>query len=245
MNLNAALALELRNAARLLMANLYWAQKRGADKESWGPTDPNEMLGWRNGSLLEDVTSIDSNVSPVSEELRPICNILRRQIVHQGFLRDMRGNPVDGYYEYDQADLDALKSALNSPIQAVETGYIDHSTDRPCYLMTIGPTMRILADQLMRFTFMLVQNYGITGTKPVFGLHEYNPIAVCPYCNGLFLKTKASQKHCSVNCRVAHWGQKQGKEYFRVKQAEYRAGVKEQEERIKAKQRKSPARKGK
>ncbi len=64
-------------------------------------------------------------------------------------------------------------------------------------------------------------------------LLAHDPIKICPNCDALFLKVKSSQEFCSTNCRVSAWGKKQGKEYFKQKQAEYRASVKAQEEKLK------------
>jgi hypothetical protein len=261
------LILQLRNTARILMSALYYAQKwqnepkrdlaeilpGGARRSArqgftaW-PVDVNQMLGYKRMSLPDDMPSIDGKDSQVMPELKPICNILRRQAeytIETGYddIRpfDEKANRIGNkpqlvqyesrnYDEYDEADLAALKDALNLPASSVWQGPVDHASYRPCYLLVNGPPLRILADMLMDFTFMLVSDYGITGKRPVYGLHEHNPIAVCQHCDGLFIRTRSDGEYCSVKCRSAAWSQSKGKEYFAEKQRESRAARKNQRE---------------
>jgi hypothetical protein len=249
---------QLRNTAGLLMHGLYRAQRYNMDPKralSWWPDDPNQMEGGRI-VMPKDMPSIDSTDSPALPELKPICNILRRQssfIVEDVLVDDrpvgedgLRYGPPQRHYEkvrfyepYDDADLAALKDAYNLPVREVWSGPIDHAVYRPWYLMLVGNfPLRILADMLMDFTFMLIQNYGILSKRPVYGLHEYNPIAVCQHCNGLFLRTRADGQFCSKNCGASHW-RLDRKEYLRKYQAKWRAEEKAQNKRLKEKQRSS------
>jgi hypothetical protein len=244
---------QLRNTAGLLMHSLCRAQKHNMDAKrtfSWWPVDPNQMEGERI-AMPKDMPSIDSKDSPAIPELKPICNILRRQA--SSFVEDVlisdrpvgedgfRYGPSKSHYEkirfydaYDDADLDALKDAFNLPVTEIASGPIDHAVYRPWYLMLVGNPLRILADTLMDFTFMLVQNYGILSKRPVYGLHEYNPIAVCKHCNGLFLRTRADGQFCSKKCGASHW-RLDRKEYLRKYQAKWRAGLKAETAKLKKK----------
>lgn len=252
------LIFQLRNTARMLMAGLYWTQKHAQKNQSdpkmdlahtlsegirkqgkqgfsaW-PVDVNQMLGWKRMALPADMPSIDGKSTPVISDLKPICNILRRQAQYRlkEVYVDKGWSEIRDYDEYDEADLEALKEALNLPATSVWGSPVEHAFYRPWHLHLNGPPLRILADMLMDFTFMLVSDCGIMGKRPVYGLHEHNPIAVCGHCDGLFLRTRADGEYCSKKCGAAAWSKAQGKEYFRQKQADYRATLKAQEERIK------------
>jgi hypothetical protein len=242
------LIMQLRNTARMLMMALYYAQKCEQDPKidyaeerngarihkvkqgitAW-PVDVNQMLGFKRIALPDDMASIDGKDSPVIPGLKPICNILRRQSVYNTRIsRD--GDAVRDYADYDEADLSALKEALNLSISSVWQGPVDHACYRPWHLMLNGPPLRIAAEMLLEFTHMLVSNHDITGKRPVFGLHEYNPIAVCENCNGLFIRTRADGKYCSVPCRSAAFNQRMGKEYFAEKQRDSREAKRKQKE---------------
>lgn len=214
------------------MNGLYWAQKNNLDPKGsyrYWPVDVNQMLGYRRVALHGDMPSIDSVASPAIPPLKPICSILRRQAAYR-VRTDENGDELREYDEYDVADLAALKVAFNLPMDEIAGDHVDHDLSRPCYLMLIGSPLRILADMLMDFTFMLVSNYGIDGKRPVYGLHEHNPIAVCRHCDGLFIRTRSDGEYCSVKCRSAAWSQNKGKEYFAQKQREFRAAKRKQRE---------------
>ncbi len=262
MRLPDGLILQLRNTARMLMAALYWAQKCKSDpkvdlaEESNGarlqkvrqgftawPVDVNQMLGFKRVALPDDMPSIDGKDSPAMPELKPICNILRRQTSF-GIRLTREGDEIRDYDEYDEADLAALKEALSLPVTSVWQGPVDHACYRPWYLLVNGPPLRILADMLMDYTFMLVSDYGITGKRPVFGLHEHNPIAICRHCEGLFLRTRADGEFCSKKCGAAHW-RGQNKQHLSKYQAKWRTELKAETRRISQKQSKSATRKRK
>ncbi len=221
-----------------------------------GPTYwPVSIAGWTQtkdgGYDSKGTPAIDGKDSPVIPELKPICNILRRQasFVEEDVLYDDRPVGLDGlrfgpaqhhyekvryYDEYDEADLVALKNALSLPTTSVQQGSVGHAVYRPWYLSANASPLRTLADMLMDFTFLLVSDYGMVGKRPVYGLHDYNPIAVCQHCNGLFLRTRADGQFCSKKCGASHW-RLDRKEYLRNYQAKWRSGLKEETERLKKK----------
>lgn len=220
---------QLREIAGSLMSALYWAEKSKLDpSESWDrwPVDIRGILdGNKKLPMYEDVSSIDSQASPVIDELKAICNILRCQAAG-----------VSKYPDYDKRDLDALRAALSLDAKTVWSGLRhDNKMDRPPYLMLNAPPLRILAEMLLHFTFLLTTHSGLDGKRPVRGLHEHNPIAVCSHCNGLYLRTRSDGQYCSVPCRSAAWSQSKGKKYFAQKQRESRAAKRKQREARKKK----------
>jgi hypothetical protein len=225
--------MQLREIAGSLMSALYWAEKNKLDpKECWDrwPVNISGILaGYDKLPMYEDVTSIDSRLSPVIPELRPICNILRCQAVYHVRKLKNKGE-IREYAEYEKRDLTALKAAFNLEADDVWAG-LRESKDRPPYLMLNScSTLRILAEMLLHFTFLLTTDSGVDGKRTVHGLHEHNPIAVCSHCDGLYLRTRADGEYCSVKCRSAAWSQSKGKKYFAQKQRESRAAKAKQRE---------------
>jgi hypothetical protein len=213
---------QLRDVAGSLMMALYWADKYKLNpKECWDrwPVDISGILdGYDKLPMYEDVSSIDSRHSPVIPALKPICNILRCQ-----------APGVIEYADYEKKDLSALQTAFNLKAKTVWSGCRD-TTDRPPYLMLNAPPLRILAEILMHFSFLLTTESGIDRKRPVRGLHEHNPIAVCSHCEGLYLRTRSDGQYCSIPCRSAAFNLRKGKEYFAEKQRESRAAKKAQRE---------------
>ncbi|MBN2320889.1 MAG: hypothetical protein JXR49_17550 [Acidobacteria bacterium] len=54
-------------------------------------------------------------------------------------------------------------------------------------------------------------------------LRPYEPIGICPHCDGIFLKRRTDQEFCTVQCRSDAWVAKKGKKYFAQKARESRA----------------------
>lgn len=214
---------QLREIAGSLFGALYFAQKSKLDTaECWDrwPVDIRGILdGYDKLPFTEDIPSFDSKDSPVIPELKPMCNILRCQVK----------NTNDGYADYDTKDLAAVSAALSLPAKTVWSGWRD-DRNRPPYLMLNAPPLRIIAEMLLHYTFLLTTDSGLDRETPTHGLHGHNPIAVCSHCDGLFIRARADGQYCSTDCRVKAWGKKQGKKYFREKQAEYRAAKRKQRE---------------
>lgn len=222
---------QLRELAGSLFCALYFAQTSKLDTtECWDrwPVDIRGILDtYRKLPFTEDIPSFDSKDAPVIPELKPICNILRCQV----------RSTTKGYSDYDEDDLAAVAAALSLPATTIWSGVRD-GKDRPPYLMLNAPPLRIIAEILLQYSFLLTTDSGLDRETPTHGLHNHNPIAVCVHCDGLFIRARADGQYCSTECRVKAWGEKQGREYFRRKQAEYRASLKEQEARIIARRKK-------
>jgi len=124
--------------------------------------------------------------------------------------------------EYRDNDLKTLVRCLNLAVSDLEGGIAYFNIGEPWYLKAQGPLLRFIADDLVRFSRLLVKDEA---------LWKQNPIAVCPHCKGLYLKAKSNQEFCSTRCRVALWGKTKGKAYSAKKQREFRKNTKEARKR--------------
>ncbi len=206
MKLSDAEIHELRNAAQTLVSQIQSAQKAVQDRQEWGPRNPDEFYGYRK--MMTVVPAIGGKFSPeLTLELKAVCSMLRCMIAGEDYCED---------------DLEILVRCLNLDITELEGRFAHFLAGEPRILAARGPLLRFLADDLVRFSRLLVKDEV---------LWKQNPIAVCPYCDGLYLKAKSNQEFCSTKCRVALWGKTKGKAYFAKKQREFRKNKKETRKR--------------
>jgi hypothetical protein len=194
---------ELRNAAQALIAQIQAAQKSVKEQAVWGPQNPDEFSGYRK--IMKVAAAIGGKHSPeLTSELRAVCSMLRCMIASA---------------EYDDNDLKILAECLNLAVTETDGWIASFLKGEPRILAVRAPLLRFIAEDLLRFSRLLVKN-------EILWMH--NPIAVCPCCDGLFLKAKSNQEYCSTRCRIAHWAYLKGKEYFAEKQREVRRNKKEE-----------------
>jgi len=197
---------ELRNAAQTLISQIQSAQKSPQDRADWGPRNPDEFYGYRK--MMKVAPAIGGKFSPeLTPEIKAVCSMLRCMIAGE---------------DYREDDMKILVRCLNLGITELEGWFVHFLAGEPRILAARGPLLRFIADDLVRFSRLLVKDE--EGWKQ-------NPIAVCPYCDGLYLKAKTNQEFCSTKCRVARWGKGKGKAYFVKKQREFRKNKKEARKR--------------
>lgn len=187
-----------------------------------------------------EVPGVDAIYAIIREHLRnptgreKITEEIKRQTKSPAeFRRAMKEFSPDQYCIDLSAEFEKLMSLLNEPVFLVNA--IRDNPGEGWYIFTGASPLRNIADALIDYL-------GHFGTP---GMLEHDPIALCARCDALFLKTKSTQEFCSTKCRVAQWGKEKGKDYFRDKQAEYRAMLKAQEESLKENRKKSHSRKAK
>ena len=146
------------------------------------------------------------------------------------FRRAMKGFTPDQYAVDLMAEFEELMRFLNEPVFFANA--IRDNPGEGWYILIGASPFRNIANALIDYL-----EYFKTP-----GMLEHDPIAHCPRCDVLFLKAKSTREFCSTKCRVAQWGKKKGKEYFREKQAEFRASLKEQEEKLKNSKSSAPRR---
>jgi hypothetical protein len=206
MKLTDAETHELRNAAQTLISQIQSAQKAAQDRPEWGPRNPDEFCGYRK--MLKVAPAIGGRFSPeLTAELKAVCSMLRCMIAGE---------------DYREDDLKILVRCLNLGISELEGWFAHFLAGEPRILAARCPLLRFIADDLVRFSRLLVKDEE---------RWKQNPIAVCPYCDGLYLKTKSNQEFCSTKCRVGRWGKTKGKAYFAKKQQEFRKNKKEARKR--------------
>ncbi len=206
MKLSDARVVELRHAAQTLMLQIQVATEKAQDQPVWGPRNPDEFYGFKKRMRLHG--ALGGKFSPkLTPELEAVCSALRCLLSAE---------------DYREHDLQSVVGCLNLPIDSLEGGMANHDTSQPRYLFAHGPLLRFIADDLVRYSHLMAR---------MDDLWEQNPITVCPYCDGLFLKTKSNQEFCSTRCRVACWGKTKGKAYFAKKQREFRRNAKEARKR--------------
>jgi hypothetical protein len=137
------------------------------------------------------------------------------------FRSAMKSFTPDQYAVDLMAEFEDLMRFLNEPVFLVNA--VRDNPGEGWYILTGASPLRNIANALIDYL-----EYFKTP-----GMLEHDPIALCPRCDSLFLKAKSTQEFCSTRCRVAQWGKQKGKDYFREKQAEFRASLKVQEEKLK------------
>jgi hypothetical protein len=76
-------------------------------------------------------------------------------------------------------------------------------------LVAEGPRLRFVAEALLRYLQHAAE----------FGSRQQIPFGICPGCDGLFLKMKASQKTCGPKCRFESWRARVGSNYWKDRHA--------------------------
>jgi len=213
----AVKAVELRRAAEYLFLEIVETHcLPGSDVQdlrSPGAPNPRDK---RYRRWIELAGAIGGKRSPeLSEDLQAIVGILRAHLQW-----DPPGEAAALLWLNDAEHpllpaLDRLRGILNSPIEKVHLAALAFMPHLWCVLPS-GPRIRSAGEALVRFLAMF-------GEEP--RLARQNPLAICPECDGIFVKRKSHQKHCDSKCRFASWARRKlakSPRYFAKKEASRR-----------------------
>ena len=152
----------------------------------------------RRMSIVDNFQSSDPEV----RKMVPICDITKEILRNK-----VRNEP------FRAGAIEAIRQAMNIPVsRSAIREYLEGDPPvRYVYLFRPGP--REAAEHLVRFLRLFAM-------YPE--LENHNPIALCPWCDAVFLKAKSRQKFCSSRCRSSAFNAAAGSDYFRKKAKDYR-----------------------
>jgi len=121
-------------------------------------------------------------------ELQALLNVLRRLPQGLGIGSDV---------------LEMLERGLNQPVRLMAEMA---PSGRCAQLRVGGPFLRLAVETVCRYTALLAEDPALL---------KYQPIAVCPRCDGLFFRRRISQQVCSDRCRFESWRDRVGRNYWK------------------------------
>ena len=199
MNLFAARIIELRNQAERLLLALITAHglkgKGTLDPRGFGVQNPSDG-GYRR--VLKAAGCIGGQGSPDLEPgLMSVVALLQEHTrtaassVKQTF--DTWPNTLVMTEAQLAPALAEIKHALNCRVSKIELGSfsLEHG---PWYVAPTSSRLRFVAQDLVRYLAAFAE-------EP--RLSHHNPLGICHYCHGVFLKGKTDQQFGSAKCRFA------------------------------------------